>query len=161
MVLALLPNAIPVTGLKHISDNLLGALLQNLPQLLDKQTLCVSVSVNVRSVKVRNHELCIVHIESWISCQYFFLTSHWLCHLQVETIATKIASLRHIAIFCDMERTICWALREQSSRPGIAGKLVSSKSEESEMASHHWILWSSNLFGFWSGMVMVVCRRPP
>ena len=34
-VLALFPNSFPVTGLKHIADNLLGSILQSLPQCLD------------------------------------------------------------------------------------------------------------------------------
>ena len=32
--LALFPNAFPVTGIKHIADNIVGAILENLPQLL-------------------------------------------------------------------------------------------------------------------------------
>lgn len=37
--LRLFPNAIPVTGLKHISDNLLGSILQSLSQSLANFTL--------------------------------------------------------------------------------------------------------------------------
>lgn len=33
--LALFPNALPVTGIKHITDNIVGTILENLPQLLD------------------------------------------------------------------------------------------------------------------------------
>ena len=33
-VMALFPNAIPVTGIKHIADNLLGGILEALPQPL-------------------------------------------------------------------------------------------------------------------------------
>ena len=35
--LCLFPNAMPVTGLKHVSDNLLGSILQGLPQSLASQ----------------------------------------------------------------------------------------------------------------------------
>ena len=37
--LFLFPNAIPVTGLKHICDNLLGSVLQNIPQPLDHRSI--------------------------------------------------------------------------------------------------------------------------
>lgn len=33
-LLELFPNAFPITGIKHISDNIVGSVLESLPQLL-------------------------------------------------------------------------------------------------------------------------------